>query len=81
MGPHTYNFAEAAELAEASGAAGRVANLPEAVKVAQALVSDAAARGAMVNAATEFSSAHRGAVKKTVAAVLALLGEQGVDAH
>jgi 3-deoxy-D-manno-octulosonic-acid transferase len=81
MGRHTYNFAEAAELAETSGAAGRVTNLTEAVKVAQALVGDAAARGAMVSAATEFSSAHRGAVKKTVAAVLALLGEQGVDAH
>jgi 3-deoxy-D-manno-octulosonic-acid transferase len=81
MGRHTYNFSEAAELAETSGAAGRVTNLTEAVKVAQALVGDAAARGAMVNAATEFSSAHRGAVKKTVAAVLALLGEQGVDAH
>jgi 3-deoxy-D-manno-octulosonic-acid transferase len=80
MGPHTYNFKEAAELAEAAGAAGRVANLTEAFKVAQALVGDAHARGAMVSAATEFSSAHRGAVEKTAAAVLALLGEQGVDA-
>jgi 3-deoxy-D-manno-octulosonic-acid transferase len=80
MGPHTYNFKEAAELAEAAGAAGRVANLTEAFKVAQALVGDAHARGAMVSAAAEFSSAHRGAVEKTAAAVLALLGEQGVDA-
>jgi 3-deoxy-D-manno-octulosonic-acid transferase len=80
MGRHTYNFAEAAELAEAAGAAGRVAHLTEAVKVAHALVSNPAARGAMVSAATEFSSAHRGALEKTVEAVLALLGEQGVDA-
>jgi 3-deoxy-D-manno-octulosonic-acid transferase len=80
MGRHTYNFAEAAELAEAAGAAGRVANLTEAVKVAHTLVSDPAARGAMVSAATEFSNAHRGALEKTVNAVLALLGEQGVDA-
>ncbi len=80
MGRHTYNFAEAAELAEAAGAAGRVAQLTEAVKVAQALVSNPAAREAMVSAATEFSNAHRGALEKTVEAVLALLGEQGVDA-
>ena len=80
MGPHTYNFGEAAELAEASGAAGRVANLTEAVSVALALAGDAVARGAMVTAAAEFSNAHRGAVEKTAAAVLALLGEQGVDA-
>lgn len=80
MGPHTYNFGEAAELAEAAGAAGRVANLTEAVNVALTLASDAVARGAMVTAAAEFSNAHRGAVEKTAAAVLALLGEQGVDA-
>ncbi len=80
MGPHTYNFSEAAELAEAAGAAGRVANLTEAVNVALKLAGDAVAREAMVSAAAEFSNAHRGAVEKTAAAVLALLGEQGVDA-
>ena len=81
MGRHTYNFTEAAELAEAAGAARRVTSLAEAVNVAQALVQDAEARLAMVSAAAGFSNANRGAVEKTVAAVLALLGEQGVNAR
>ena len=80
MGPHTFNFAEAAELAEVAGAAVRVASLPQAVAAAQALLNDPAERQVRVSAAIAFSGAHRGAVDKTVAAVLALLGQQGVDA-
>ncbi|MEO8118629.1 MAG: 3-deoxy-D-manno-octulosonic acid transferase [Rhodoferax sp.] len=80
MGPHTFNFAEAAELAEAAGAALRAPSLQEAVAVAQTLVSDPAAHASRVNAAAGFSRAHRGAVEKTVAAVAALLGQQAVDA-
>ncbi|MES2878707.1 MAG: 3-deoxy-D-manno-octulosonic acid transferase [Pseudomonadota bacterium] len=80
MGPHTFNFAEAAELAESAGAALRVDTLPQAVEVAQTLANDAGTRDAMVSAAAAFASAHRGAVEKTVAAVLALLEQQGVDA-
>ena len=73
MGPHTFNFAEAAELAEAAGAAMRVPDLQQAVDAAQNLVSNPATHAAMVHAATEFSNAHRGAVDKTVDAVRALL--------
>jgi 3-deoxy-D-manno-octulosonic-acid transferase len=73
MGPHTFNFAEAAELAVLAGAAQRVPDLAQAVEVAQILVSDPASHNAMVSAAAEFSSAHRGAVDKTASAVLALL--------
>ena len=80
MGPHTFNFAQAAELAEAAGAALRVAALAPAVAAAQRLANDPAARAVMVSAATGFASAHRGALAKTVAAVLALLEQQGVDA-
>lgn len=80
MGPHTFNFAEAAELALAAGAAIRVPGLQGAVEVAQTLVNDRSRHAAMVAAATWFSGANRGAVDKTVAAVLALLGQQGVDA-
>lgn len=40
MGPHTFNFAEAAELAEAAGAARRVAGMSEAVQAALGLVND-----------------------------------------
>jgi len=80
MGPHTFNFAEAAELAQAAGAALRVSSLQQAVAVAQQLANDPASQQAVVSAAARFSSAHRGAVEKTVSAVLALLGQQGVDA-
>jgi 3-deoxy-D-manno-octulosonic-acid transferase len=80
MGPHTFNFAEAADLAQAAGAALRVNTLQQAVDAVQSLVSDPAAHAAMVSAAAGFSGAHRGAVDKTVAAVMALLDQQGVDA-
>lgn len=73
MGPHTFNFAEAAELAQAGGAASRVASLPQALEAALALVNDPAAHVAMVQAATGFASAHGGAVEKTSRAVQALL--------
>lgn len=79
MGPHTFNFLEAAELAEAAGAARRVASLPEAVAVAQALARSPVERAAMVEAAVGFAEAHRGATDKTAAAVMALLAQQGVD--
>lgn len=80
MGPHTFNFADAAQMAAVAGAALRVSSLQQAVETAQTLANDPAARMAMVSAATGFSSAHRGALGKTAAAVQALLGQQGVDA-
>jgi 3-deoxy-D-manno-octulosonic-acid transferase len=79
MGPHTFNFLEAAQLAEAAGAARRVATLPEAIALAQALVQAPGERAAMAAAAATFADAHRGATGKTAAAVVALLAQQGVD--
>ncbi|MDE2605766.1 MAG: 3-deoxy-D-manno-octulosonic acid transferase [Burkholderiales bacterium] len=73
MGPHTFNFGEAAELALAAGAARRVASMEEGVRVAVELARDAAARQAMAQAGERFAAAHRGAAEKTAAAVLALL--------
>ncbi len=73
MGPHTFNFAEAAQLAQAGGAALRVGSMEEAVRTAVALAADAARRGAAVQAAAAFAAAHRGAAEKTAGAVLALL--------
>jgi 3-deoxy-D-manno-octulosonic-acid transferase len=80
MGPHTFNFSEAAELAESSGAAVRVSGLQEALEVAQGLTHGPEKHAQVVSAALAFSIAHRGALEKTVNAVLALLGQQGVDA-
>ena len=73
MGPHTFNFAEAAELAQAAGAALRVPDIEQAVATAQAWVSNPAEQAGRAAASTVFSDANRGAVAKTAAAVLALL--------
>ncbi|MFG6431461.1 3-deoxy-D-manno-octulosonic acid transferase [Roseateles sp. LYH14W] len=69
-GPHTFNFAEATELALAAGAAQRCANLADAVARGLALCGDAAAREAMGAAALAFSAAHRGAAARMAAAIL-----------
>ncbi|WP_326542131.1 3-deoxy-D-manno-octulosonic acid transferase [Pseudorhodoferax sp.] len=74
MGPHTFNFAEAAELAAQAGAALRVADLAQAVQQAQRLVQDAPARERAVQAALDFSATHRGAAARTAQAITALLG-------
>lgn len=73
MGPHTFNFSEAAELAQEAGAARRVAGMEEGVRGAIALVRDPAARAEAVQACERFAAAHRGAAAKTAEAVFALL--------
>jgi 3-deoxy-D-manno-octulosonic-acid transferase len=73
MGPSTFNFAEAAELSLAAGAALRVADMEQAVKAALALIGNPAKRETMVQAAMAFSSSNRGAAQRTAAAVLALV--------
>ncbi|QJW85767.1 3-deoxy-D-manno-octulosonic acid transferase [Ramlibacter terrae] len=60
MGPHTFNFSEAAELALEAGAAKRAASMKEAVEAAVALVRDDAAREAAAKAGERFAEAHRG---------------------
>jgi 3-deoxy-D-manno-octulosonic-acid transferase len=74
MGPHTFNFAEAAQLAQEAGAAVRVQSMEEGVRTAVALAGNVMQRGAAVQAATSFCAAHQGAAQKTAEAVLALLG-------
>ncbi|HEX2544204.1 MAG TPA: 3-deoxy-D-manno-octulosonic acid transferase [Ramlibacter sp.] len=73
MGPHTFNFADAAELAQDAGAALRVASMQEGVERAVSLVRDADARMAASAAGERFAATHRGAAQKTADAVLALL--------
>jgi 3-deoxy-D-manno-octulosonic-acid transferase len=73
MGPHTFNFAEAAALSLEAGAAQRVATMEEGVAAAVALARDAAGRAEAVAAAERFSAAHRGAALRTARAVLGLL--------
>ena len=73
MGPPTFNFSEAAELALQAGAARRVATMEEGVAAAVELARDASARSAAAQAGEDFAAAHRGAAQRTVEAVLALL--------
>ncbi|HEX2540993.1 MAG TPA: 3-deoxy-D-manno-octulosonic acid transferase, partial [Caldimonas sp.] len=62
MGLHTFNFAAAAELALAAGAATRVPDMQAAVATAAELVgtSGSARRAAQSHAALGFAAAHRG---------------------
>jgi 3-deoxy-D-manno-octulosonic-acid transferase len=76
MGPHTYNFAEAAELAEAAGAARRVAGLPQAVQAALLLLGDPQAQASAVSASLAFAARNRGATARTLNALRPFL--QGV---
>ncbi len=73
-GPHTFNFAEATELALAAGAAQRGATLAGAVLQGQALCADAPARQSMGRNALAFAAAHRGAAARMAAAILPLAG-------
>ena len=73
MGPHTFNFAEAAELAEAAGAALRVASMEDATRLADALVTDAPRQRQVAQASLAFAAAHRGAAGRSAQAVLSLM--------
>jgi 3-deoxy-D-manno-octulosonic-acid transferase len=73
MGPHTFNFAEAAQLAREAGAALRVESMEEAMRSAASLASDPTRRDVAVRAAIAFAAAHQGAAERTAKAVLALI--------
>jgi 3-deoxy-D-manno-octulosonic-acid transferase len=69
MGPHIFNFALAAELSVAAGAAERVPDIGGAVARAVALC-DSPQRLAMAESALGFAAGHRGAAARMAAAVL-----------
>ncbi len=77
MGPHTFNFAQAAEWAEAAGAAHRVADMAEGLTFARQLLADAPRRDAMRRAGLAFAAEHRGAARRTADALAALLRAGG----
>jgi 3-deoxy-D-manno-octulosonic-acid transferase len=62
LGPHTFNFEQAAESAIGAGAALRAGNGDEAMAAVAALLADAARREKMGRAALDFAAANRGAV-------------------
>jgi 3-deoxy-D-manno-octulosonic-acid transferase len=72
MGPHTFNFEEAAELSLEAGASRRVADLTDGVRAALVLVADHAERDAMAARARRFAAAHRGAAARMAAVLVSL---------
>ncbi|MDZ7937085.1 MAG: 3-deoxy-D-manno-octulosonic acid transferase [Rhodoferax sp.] len=75
MGPHVFNFEEAAALSVAAGAAFACANLPQAVHQAIELMSQPEGLAASRAAALTMGGAHRGAALRTAQAVAALLAQ------
>ncbi|MBI2744366.1 MAG: 3-deoxy-D-manno-octulosonic acid transferase [Burkholderiales bacterium] len=74
MGPHTFNFDEAASLAQEAGAAQRCSDLAAAVAAAQQLVQQPLRQQAMAREASRFAKAHRGAALRTREALAVYLG-------
>ncbi len=70
MGPHTFNFAEAATLADADGAAHRVADMAQGVQKALDLLRSPDELHATAVAAHQFSARHGGAATRTAQALM-----------
>lgn len=66
LGPHTYNFAEAAEHAIAAGAALRVESAQQLMRAASDLLARPTALEAMGERALAFSRAHQGATERVM---------------
>jgi 3-deoxy-D-manno-octulosonic-acid transferase len=75
MGPHTFNFAEAAELSVAAGASARVASIAEGVQRGVALPGTPE-REAMAHAALAFAAQHRGAAARMAQRLAQILSER-----
>ncbi len=73
IGPHTWNFSEAADAAVAAGAALRVADVAGLARALASILGDDARRLRMISAAGEFAAAHRGATARTMALIEPLL--------
>lgn len=74
VGPHTFNFADAARMAVEAGGALRVADADALVAEAGALLADPARRARMRDAAGAFLAAHRGATDRLWAWLAPKLG-------
>ncbi len=74
LGPHTFNFADAAASAVEQGAAVRAADMPSALQAALQLTIDAPQRAAMQQAGQHWLATSRGAAQRMAAAVVQVLG-------
>jgi 3-deoxy-D-manno-octulosonic-acid transferase len=76
MGPHTFNFAQAAELALAEGAALRVADTEAGVAQALSLLADAEPCTDAVAHSLAFAARHRGAAARMAAQIEPLVASR-----
>ena len=75
MGPHTFNFAEASESAQACGAAIRTPNMSEAIEAATRLVLHPPLQSLHSKNALNFAAQHGGAALRTAQAVQLWMAE------
>ena len=80
VGPHTFNFAQAADDAVACGAAQRIGNIEELATAVGHLLATPEARIDMKEKAIAFSQSHQGATARTMALLEPLLSAQRQDA-
>jgi 3-deoxy-D-manno-octulosonic-acid transferase len=73
MGPHTFNFSESSQAAEAAGAAQRAPDMTEALRLALETVQNRPLQEMRSQRASQFAKQHGGATQRTVLAVQALL--------
>ncbi len=73
LGPHTFNFSQASEMAVQAGAALRSADMAAGVEDALALVADAQQLQTMQGKARSFTQQHRGAAGATADAIVQLM--------
>ena len=73
MGPHTFNFSEAAELSLAAGAAFRVDDIRAGVDTALSLLAEPQRRARSAQRALGFAAQHRGAAHRMAQRIAALL--------
>jgi 3-deoxy-D-manno-octulosonic-acid transferase len=73
VGPHTFNFSEACQAAEAAGAAQRAPDMAEAVRLAIETAQNRQLQQMRSQHALQFAKQHGGASQRTVLAVQALL--------
>ena len=74
MGPSTFNFTEAARLAQDVGAMEQVGNAQDAMRMAHTLLQDDARRMRMADAGRKLVAANHGAAEKVAALIVPVLG-------
>jgi 3-deoxy-D-manno-octulosonic-acid transferase len=73
MGPHTFNFQEASDTAEASGAAVRVLDMQAGLQTASSILAAPAQRQTLVQAGKQWHAASQGAAGRQAQAIAKLL--------